>query len=83
MNKITPVSCYIISLSDIIKANPDIFHRPEIRNIDEMINEGVEKAKQNNYIQKDDIIVIAGGASILSCHDGATTNRTIGGVLKI
>ena len=53
------------------------------RNIDEMINEGVEKAKQNNYIQKDDIIVIAGGASILSCHDGATTNRTIGGVLKI
>ena len=53
------------------------------KNIDEMINEGVEKAKQNNYIQKDDIIVIAGGASILSCHDGATTNRTIGGVLKI
>ena len=45
--------------------------------------EGIEIAKKYNYVKKDDIIVIAGGASILSCHDEATTNRTIGGVLKI
>ncbi len=51
--------------------------------IDEMISEGIEKAKQYNYIKKEDIIVIAGGASILSCRDKLTTNRTIGGVLKI
>ncbi len=48
-----------------------------------MISEGIEKAKQYNYIKKEDIIVIAGGASILSCRDKLTTNRTIGGVLKI
>ena len=48
-----------------------------------MINNGIEIAKKYNYVKKDDIIGIAGGASILSCHDAATTNRTIGGVLKI
>ena len=38
MNEVMPVSCYIISLSDIIQANRDIFHRPEIINIYEMLS---------------------------------------------
>lgn len=61
--------------------NPILVDKDE--DIDKMINNGIEIAKKYNYVKKDDIIVIAGGASILSCHDGATTNRTIGGVLKI
>lgn len=61
--------------------NPILVDKDE--DIDKMINNGIEIAKKYNYVKKDDIVVIAGGASILSCHDGATTNRTIGGVLKI
>ena len=61
--------------------NPILVDKDE--DIDKMINNGIEIAKKYNYVKKDDIIVIAGGASILSCHDEATTNRTIGGVLKI
>ena len=61
--------------------NPILVDKDE--DIDKMINNGIEIAKKYNYVKKDDIIVIAGGASILSCHDAATTNRTIGGVLKI
>lgn len=61
--------------------NPILVDKDE--DIDKMINNGIEIAKKYNYVEKDDIIVIAGGASILSCHDEATTNRTIGGVLKI
>ena len=47
-----------------------------------MINNGIEIAKKYNYVKKDDIIVIAGVASIISCNDEASSNRTIGGVLK-
>ena len=61
--------------------NPILVDKDE--DIDKMINNGIEIAKKYNYVKEDDIIVIAGGASILSCHDAATTNRTIGGVLKI
>ena len=47
--------------------------------------EVIEIAKQKGYVKTDDIVVIAGGASILSTHtEGSQTmNRTIGGVLKI
>ena len=51
--------------------------------IDEMINDGVKIAKQNQYIVEGDIVVIAGGASILAGHKHAKLNRTIGGVLKV
>lgn len=51
-------------------------------NIDKMIENGVKKAKEEGLIQEGDLIVIAGGASILS---GAKTdlNKTIGGILKV
>ena len=42
-----------------------------------------EIAKKNNYIQTDDIIVIAGGASVLSGYHKDKLNKTIGGVLKV
>ena len=54
-------------------------------NPNDVIEEGIEIAKQKGYVKTDDIVVIAGGASILSTHtEGSQTmNRTIGGVLKI
>ncbi|MBR1803221.1 MAG: pyruvate kinase [Clostridia bacterium] len=51
--------------------------------IDDMINDGIKKAKANGYIQEGDIVVIAGGASILAGHKHAKLNKTIGGVLKV
>ena len=48
----------------------------------DIIAEGLEEAKRRGYVQEGDIVVLAGGASILSNHDEAM-NRTIGGVLKI
>lgn len=52
-------------------------------NIDDMINDGIQKAKENGYIIEGDIVVIAGGASILAGHKHAKLNKTIGGVLKV
>lgn len=51
----------------------------------DIISEGIEEAKKRGYVQEGDIVVIAGGASILSSHDtdSSAMNRTIGGVLKI
>lgn len=51
--------------------------------IDEMIDDGIKKAKDEGYITEGDIIVIAGGASILAGHKHAKLNKTIGGVLKV
>ena len=51
-------------------------------NIDEMINIGVEKAKEVGILEKGDLIAIAGGASILSKQNGEM-NKTIGGILKV
>ena len=48
----------------------------------DIISEGLEEAKKRGYVQDEDVVVIAGGASVLSNHDEAM-NRTIGGVLKI
>ena len=51
----------------------------------DIISSGIEEAKKRGYVQEGDIVVIAGGASIVSskdiCEDAM--NRTIGGVLKI
>lgn len=52
-------------------------------NIDDMINEGIKIAKENGYIETGDLVVIAGGASILAGHHHAQLNKTIGGVLKV
>lgn len=49
----------------------------------DVISEGIEKAKKQGYVKEGDVVVIAGGASILSNHGDEAMNRTIGGVLKI
>ena len=51
--------------------------------IDEMIDDGVRLAKERGFITEGDIVVIAGGASILAGHKHAKLNKTIGGVLKV
>lgn len=51
----------------------------------DVISAGIEEAKMKGYVQEGDIVVIAGGASIVSSKDMGedAMNRTIGGVLKI
>lgn len=51
----------------------------------DVITKGIEEAKKQGYIQEGDIVVLAGGASIVSNKDynNEEMNRTIGGVLKI
>ena len=51
--------------------------------IDEMIDDGIKEAREKGYIAEGDIVVIAGGASILAGHKHAKLNKTIGGVLKV
>jgi len=48
----------------------------------DVILEGIEEAIRRGYVQKGDVVVLAGGASILANRTDAM-NRTIGGVLKI
>ncbi|MCI9038511.1 MAG: pyruvate kinase [Clostridia bacterium] len=68
-------------LSMIWNANAILVDAKE--NIDDMIDDGVRIAKEKKYIETGDIVVIAGGASILAGHKHAKLNRTIGGVLKV
>ncbi|MCI9246689.1 MAG: pyruvate kinase [Clostridia bacterium] len=68
-------------LSMIWNANAILVDAKE--SIDDMIDEGVRIAKEKKYIESGDIVVIAGGASILAGHKHAKLNRTIGGVLKV
>ena len=51
----------------------------------DVISAGIEEAKKREYVKEGDIVVIAGGASIVSSKDMGedAMNRTIGGVLKI
>ena len=51
----------------------------------DIISKGIEEAKNKGYVQEGDIVVIAGGASIISNKEFSdeAMNRTIGGVLKI
>lgn len=51
--------------------------------IEDMIDEGIKIAKEKGYIEAGDLVVIAGGASILAGHKHAKLNKTIGGVLKV
>lgn len=50
--------------------------------INDMIDEGINIAKEVKIIKKGDLIAIAGGASILSTQDDLM-NKTIGGILKV
>lgn len=51
----------------------------------DVISAGIEEAKKREYVKEGDIVVIAGGASIVSSKEMGedAMNRTIGGVLKI
>ena len=49
----------------------------------DVIEAGIQIAKTRGYVQEGDVVVIAGGASILANHGDEAMNRTIGGVLKI
>ena len=49
----------------------------------DVIEAGIQEAKKRGYVQEGDIVVIAGGASILANHGDEAMNRTIGGVLKV
>ena len=51
----------------------------------DIISAGIEEAKARGYVKKGDVVVIAGGASIVANmkDDEDAMNRTIGGVLKI
>ncbi len=51
----------------------------------DVISAGIEEAKMKGYVQEGNIVVIAGGASIVSSKEMGedAMNRTIGGVLKI
>ncbi len=51
--------------------------------IDEMIKEGVKIAEEVGIIEKGDLVVIAGGASILTDNSAHQMNKTIGGVLTV
>ena len=51
-------------------------------NIDDMLEAGVEKAKEVGILEKGDIIAIAGGASILDGQN-SEMNKTIGGILRV
>lgn len=80
---------YVITANEIVYRQLSLIwniHTILVKNkpsIDDMIEDGLEIAKKNNYIQTDDIIVIAGGASVLSGYHKDKLNKTIGGVLKV
>ena len=67
-------------LALVCNVNPIFVKRDE--NIDNMIQAGVEKAKQVGILEKGDLIAIAGGASILDGQH-SDMNKTIGGILKV
>ena len=48
----------------------------------DIISEGIEESIRRGYVEKGDIVVLAGGASVIASRHDAI-NRTIGGVLKI
>ena len=49
----------------------------------DIIEAGIEEAKQRGYVKEGDVAVIAGGASILASHGDGAMNKTIGGVLRV
>lgn len=67
-------------LALVCNVNPILVEKQD--SIDDMIQAGVEKAKEVGILEKGELIAIAGGASIL---DGQRSdmNKTIGGILKV
>ena len=67
-------------LALVCNVNPILVEKQD--SIDDMIEAGVEKAKQVGILEKGELIAIAGGASILAGQH-SNMNKTIGGVLKV
>ena len=68
------------NLALVCNVNPILVEQKE--NIDDMLEAGVEKAKEVGILEKGDLIAIAGGASILE-GQGKEMNKTIGGILRV
>ena len=51
--------------------------------IKDIVGKGVEIAKQNGYINQNDVIAIAGGGTVLNGFESSDMNRTIGGVIRV
>ena len=49
----------------------------------QIVAKGVEIAKDSKYIQKGDVVAIAGGATVLDGFDSSDMNRTLGGIIRI
>ena len=67
-------------LALVCNVNPILVERKE--SIDEMLENGVEKAKEVGILGKGELIAIAGGASILEGQH-SEMNKTIGGILRV
>ena len=77
---ITPNEEVSKQLALVCNVNPILVDKKE--SIDEMIENGVEKAKKLGILEKGELIAIAGGASILA-GQRSDMNKTIGGILRV
>ena len=77
---ITPNEEVSKQLALVCNVNPILVENKN--SIDEMIEDGVEKAKKLGILEKGELIAIAGGASILA-GQRSDMNKTIGGILKV
>ena len=77
---ITPNEEVSKQLALVCNVNPILVEKKD--SIDEMIEDGVEKAKKLGILEKGELIAIAGGASILA-GQRSDMNKTIGGILKV
>ena len=77
---ITPNEEVSKQLALVCNVNPILVDKKE--SIDEMIENGVEKARELGILEKGELIAIAGGASILA-GQRSDMNKTIGGILKV
>lgn len=67
-------------LALVCNVNPILVERKD--SIDDMLQAGVEKAKEVGILEKGELIAIAGGASILDGQH-SEMNKTIGGILRV
>ncbi len=52
------------------------------KNADDVIEKGIKMAQEMGYVNKGDVVVLAGGATALN-NNNESMNRTIGGVVRI
>ena len=51
--------------------------------IRQIVGKGIEIAKQNKYINDNDVVAIAGGGTVLDGFDSSDMNRTMGGIVRV